>query len=313
MNTLSNIADQLSAHVHKVVRLTPTIIEVVLHAPMAARNFQPGQFFRLQNFAKAEKSMEPLAMTGAWVNPEAGLISLIVLEMGGSSNLCAKLEAGEEVVLMGPTGTPTEIPENENVVLCGGGLGNAVLFSIGKAMRENGCHVTYFAGYKKSQDRYKIAEIEAAADVIIWCCDEEELSKTREQDLSFQGNMLEAIKKYASNEQLLSTSNHLIAIGSDRMMAAVAEFAPQSGLFPADIKMVGSINSPMQCMMKEICAQCLQRHVDPQTGVESYVYSCTNQDQDMRFVDFAHLRTRLQQNSLAEKLSAESLKQSNSA
>ena len=29
---------------------------------------------------------------------------------------------------MGPTGTPTEIPTGENVLLAGGGLGNAVLF-----------------------------------------------------------------------------------------------------------------------------------------------------------------------------------------
>jgi len=67
-------------------------------------------------------------------------------------------------------------------------------------------------------------------------------------------------------------------------------------------KAIASINSPMQCMMKEICAQCLQKHVDPVTGVESYVYSCKNQDQDMNTVDFPHLRTRLSQNSLLEKI-----------
>jgi len=41
------------------------------------------------------------------------------------------LEPGEPVVLMGPTGTPTETPAGETVVLVGGGLGNAVLLSIG--------------------------------------------------------------------------------------------------------------------------------------------------------------------------------------
>ena len=30
-------------------------------------------------------------MTGAWVDREAGLLGLIVLEMGGSSDLCALL------------------------------------------------------------------------------------------------------------------------------------------------------------------------------------------------------------------------------
>ena len=42
----------------------------------------------------------------------------------------------------------------------------------------------------------------------------------------------------------------------------------------------------MQCMMKEICAQCLQPHRDPQTGETSYVFSCFNQDQPLDRVDF---------------------------
>ena len=165
--------------IHEVVRLTPNIVEVVVHAPQAARSFQPGQFYRLQNFetlapktADTTLNMEGLALTGAWVAPEKGLVSTIVLEMGGSSSLCAQLKPGEPVVLMGPTGSATEITADETVVLVGGGLGNAVLFSIGQALRRAGSKVLYFAGYKRVIDRYKVAEIEAAADVIVWCCDE---------------------------------------------------------------------------------------------------------------------------------------------
>ncbi|MCH9638747.1 MAG: FAD-dependent oxidoreductase, partial [Betaproteobacteria bacterium] len=47
----SNLNNQLRATVHKVERLTPNIIEVVVHAPLAAEHFQPGQFYRFQNFA----------------------------------------------------------------------------------------------------------------------------------------------------------------------------------------------------------------------------------------------------------------------
>ena len=117
-------------------------------------------------------AMEGLAMTGAWTDPERGLVSVIVLEMGGSSDLCALLKPGEPVVLMGPTGTPTEIHADTTVALVGGGLGNAVLFSIGAALRAAGSRVIYFAGYKAVRDRYKVEEIERAADVIVWCCDE---------------------------------------------------------------------------------------------------------------------------------------------
>src|SRR6266571_174930 len=178
------LAKELLATVHKVERLTPTIVEVVVRAPLAARKFRPGQFYRLQNFetlsptvknaASATRlQMEGLAMTGAWVDRDRGLVSTVVLEMGGSSDLCAMLEPGEPVILMGPTGSPTHIAANETVILVGGGLGNAVLFAIGAAFRARGSKVLYFAGYKKVIDRYKTAEIENAADVVVWCCDEE--------------------------------------------------------------------------------------------------------------------------------------------
>jgi len=55
-------------------------------------------------------------------------------------------------------------------------------------------------------------------------------------------------------------------------------------------------------MMKEICAQCLQIHKDPQTGEEHVVFSCFNQDQPLDQVDFSNLRSRLSQNGAQEKL-----------
>ncbi len=55
-------------------------------------------------------------------------------------------------------------------------------------------------------------------------------------------------------------------------------------------------------MMKEVCAQCLQRHVDPVTGREEFVFSCYNQDQELDRVDFANLRARLKQNSVQERI-----------
>ncbi len=317
---LQSINQQLRAKVHAVNRLTSNIVEVVLHAPLAAQAFQPGQFYRLQNFeAFAPKvqcstlsttlAMEGLAMTGAWVDKKKGLVSVIALEMGGSSDLCAFLKPDEPVILMGPTGMPTEIHANETVLLAGGGLGNAVLFSIGKALRAKGSKVLYFAGYKKASDRYKIDDIEAAADVIVWCCDEAKLPARRPQDSSFHGNIVEAIRAYGEKDPAipLFAVQRIVAIGSDRMMAAVASarhgvLAPQ--LNPLHVA-IGSINSPMQCMMKEICAQCLQKHVDPVTGKETYVYSCFNQDQLLDSVSWPHLNERLKQNSVQEKLTAQ--------
>ena len=316
---LARLNRDLRAVVHEVRRLTPTIVEVVLRAPVAARRFEPGQFYRLQNFeALALKvpgttlAMEGLALTGAWVDREKGLISVIALEMGGSADLLAYLQPGEPVVLMGPTGTPTEIPHGETVVLAGGGLGNAVLFSIGRALRAAGSKVIYFAGYRHLADRYRLDDIEAASDVVVWCCDEAPgFQARRPQDRTFVGNIVQAMHAYAAGALggqpiPFSAADRIIAIGSDRMMAAVA--AARHGVLQKYLKpthtAIGSINSPMQCMMKEICAQCLQPHVDPASGKMTYVFSCFNQDQPLDQVDFGALAQRLAQNGVQEKLTA---------
>jgi NAD(P)H-flavin reductase len=316
----SALSRDLLATVHAVHRLTPTIVEIVVKAPAAARKFRPGQFYRLQNFESLSEVMaqtrlhtEGLAMTGAWVDPVQGLVSCIVLEMGGSSNLVARLAPGEPVILMGPTGAPTHIAANETVLLAGGGLGNAVLFSIGQAFRGRGSRVLYFAGYKKVADRYKIDEIEAAADVVVWCCDEAPgFAARRPQDRAFVGNIVQAIEAYATGrlgETPIRTAeaDRIIAIGSDRMMAGVGK--ARHDVLKHHLKpqhcAIGSINSPMQCMLKEICAQCLQTHRDPQTGKTSLVFSCFNQDQPLDAVDFGSLNERLKQNALQEKITAQ--------
>ena len=313
----ARLDNELRPTVHAVNRLTPTIVEVVLHAPMAARSFKPGQFYRLQNYEALARcsdgtrlAMEGLALTGAWVDRDKGLLSTIVLEMGGSSDLCTHLQPNEPVVLMGPTGHATEIHADETVLLIGGGLGNAVLFSIGQAFRAQGSRVIYFAGYKRAIDRYKVGEIERAADAIVWCCDEAPgFQPERPQDRAFIGNIVTALDAYGSGTLgalpiPLSDVDRIVAIGSDGMMAAVAR--ARHGILASHLKpdhrAIGSINSPMQCMMKEICGQCLQVHRDPATGLESVVFSCFDQDQDLDRVDFASLRGRLGQNSLQEKM-----------
>jgi hypothetical protein len=50
--------------------------------------------------------MEGLALTGAWVDVEKGLLGLIILEMWGSSRLCRTLEKGERVIVMDPPARP---------------------------------------------------------------------------------------------------------------------------------------------------------------------------------------------------------------
>jgi len=303
-----------------VVRLTPTIVEVIVEAPAAARHFSPGQFYRLQNFESMARRvddvpllMEGIALTGAWVDKERGLLSMIALELGVSSRLVTHLQPGEPVVVMGPTGAPTEIPDGRNVLLLGGGLGNAVLFSIAKAMREHGNRGDLFRRLQEGRGSVQARGHRGGHP-------SGDLEHRPRRGDSRRGGRRTRISAATSSRRCSRTRTASSASGwcrstpwigssrsdSDRMMAAVT--AARRGVLAPHLKPehvgIASINSPMQCMMKEVCAQCLQKHVDPKTGRESIIFSCFNQDQDMDRVDFANLAARLRQNTVQEKLAS---------
>ena len=179
-----------------------------------------------------------------------------------------------------------------------------------KALHERGNRVLYFAGYKKGEDLFKREDIEAATDQV----DVEHGDRRGDRPHAAAGCPLPGehrpgharVSARRTGERLvpLPTVDRIIAIGSDRMMAAVK--AARHGVLTPYLKHdhigIVSINSPMQCMMKEVCAQCLQRHVDPATGQRTIVFSCFNQDQEMDRVDFQNLAARLRQNTVQEKL-----------
>ena len=102
----------------------------------------------------------------------------------------------------------------------------------------------------------------------------------------------------------LSDATQMVVIGSAAMMSAIciARSGTLRSFLHPEPRSIASINSPMQCVMKEICGQCLQLHRDPVTGEESVVFSCANQDQSLERVDFTCLHARLRPNCVQEKL-----------
>ena len=136
------------------------IVEVVVRAPAAARRFQPGPVLppaelRVARAARRRAralAMEGLALTGAWVDREQGLVSTIVLEMGGSSDLCALLKPGRAGGADGPDRhadrdrsrrdrrAGRRRPRQRGAVLDRPGV-----------PRSAGSKVLYFAGYKTAR------------------------------------------------------------------------------------------------------------------------------------------------------------------
>ena len=114
--------------------------------------------------------------------------------MGTASRLCSLLKRRRSLV-MGPTGTPTRFPKMKRS-LAGGGLGNAVLFSIAKAMRERNT-TSLFAGYKTA--RIVQARGNRKRDRQSYLGDGfgDEIQPQRVQDAHFRGNIVQAMIAYA--------------------------------------------------------------------------------------------------------------------
>lgn len=315
-----SIEEQCAATVAAIDWLAPGIVAITVRAPAAAMRWRPGQFFRLQGLEGVHPlialgedglpyrfSSEPMAMTGASVDSAAGTVTMVALVSGASTQSLHWWRPGDSVVCMGPVGEPSPLPSNRDVLLIGGGLGNAVLFSIGQAMRARGCRVRYVAGYRRAADRFWPEQLEAAADRILWCLEDGGSPEVRRGDRVFHGNVLDGL--VAHHDWLgLEDVESLMVIGSDRMMRATQAMV-RGGRIPglrssAVLEAWASVNSPMQCMLGGVCGQCLQRQEDPRTGQVRYVFSCETQDQPLDAVDFGYLADRLQQQSLQERMAS---------
>jgi NAD(P)H-flavin reductase len=300
---LTKINSEFLVKIEKIESLSDHVFEISIKAPLLAKQTRIGHVFRLQNYqALAQKvgdqllAMEGVPVTALSVDRENGIISGVVVNAGGSTSLIKNFKDGEPCIFMGPSGQPTEISKNETVLLIGGGRGSQVLAAIASEFKKNNCRVIFFAGYKKASEIVRQKEMQESCDDLILSVEEGEESHY------FKGLVIDAVKNYFTKNS--EKIDRIFAIGNDQMMHKIAQLRHENlikSISEAPIA-VTSLNAPMQCMLKGVCSQCLQKR-ENKNGEMEYFYSCAAQDQNMDKLDFAHLHQRCEQNSLAEKIS----------
>jgi len=322
-NFTSEFQQKLSATVDRIDATHPAVVEIWVRAPMAAKNFQPGQFFRLQTFEKYSRVVAgtrlqiPLqTVSGAGVDGDC--VRLLLLRFGANARIAEQLKPGDPLVLMGPTGSPAKLGHQRTVLVIAGAWGAAVMIDLGRALRAAGNRVLFFASFRCKDDIYFKDELEQCADQIVWASTTESLIECRRpQDSSVQqANIIELIKEYgdgnltAGNEEnliKLSEVNEIMIMGSTGLLKAMQHSlkGDLKPLFKDAVHATGTVGSPMQCMMKGVCGQCLQWQIDPSTGKRTRaVFSCANQDQPLSWIDLDNLGARQAQNRLSEYMTS---------
>jgi NAD(P)H-flavin reductase len=272
---------ELEAEIITINELVDNVYEIGVRSPYAAKNFKAGQFFRLQNyFANAPykrntlMAMEGIAVGGCRVVDD--VIYTVVRNKGGSTALIPYLKSGEKVIFMGPLGQPIAThTTGKKYLLVGNIAKSTILCAVAKALYLDNevHHLRSFAEGKPYYQRLYL-EYSTRADLFI----DEKLLWQQLQSLD------------------LSYYDYIITVGDNRLIRGVADIAPNKTI------VLAGMNSPMQCMMKKICSQCLQEVVCKKTGEKKLEYSCFKQIQDARMVNFQALNNRMRQNEVQESI-----------
>ena len=304
-----------NARVVAITRKTKQIIELTLQAPLAARHFKTGQFYRLQNFETLAPrvghtllQMEPLALVTAEADSKRGQLTFIVNENSASAKLVSTLQPGEPVSLMGPTGVRAKIPaEHETVLVIGNVSSFPFVRSYGTALRAAGNRVHYLALLANKDEMYCQPELEQATDAITWATTAgEHIEETRAQDHALTNNELIATLIAQAEQLALTDIDRIFIVGNTDMLRRFqsARKTALKNYLLKDPKVFGSVYGNMQCMLKGVCAQCLQWQIDPETGQRTKaVFACSWQDQPLELIDIDHIDARHMQNRLLEQVS----------
>lgn len=117
---------------------SPKVVELVVEAPLIARSRKAGHFVIVKVGDKGER----IPLTIAKADAEKGTISIVIQNVGVSSEKICNLEVGDYITdLVGPLGRATHIENYGTVVCAGGGVGIAPMLPIIEAMKKAGNRV----------------------------------------------------------------------------------------------------------------------------------------------------------------------------
>ncbi|MBA3661195.1 MAG: FAD-dependent oxidoreductase [Gammaproteobacteria bacterium] len=300
-----------------VTRKSQDTLELIIKAPLAARHFKAGEFYRLQNYETyATKvgatllQLEPLALIAADCDKKKGLLTFVVKETNATTKICATLKPGEPVSLMGPTGVRAKVPAvRETILIVGDHFSLSFIRAYGAELRTHQNRVIYLATYQDQDDIYSQTDLEDVTDLIIWLTQKgNPFTANRPQDIVYHAlTPLEGLIKYhqENNSIPLADVDRIHIVGNTDLLRMFQSSQQMlcNDYFIKNPKIYGSVYGNMQCMLKGVCAQCLQWQIDPETGQRTKaVFACSWQDQPLEIVDINHIDERQTQNRLLEKL-----------
>ncbi|MES2204976.1 MAG: FAD-dependent oxidoreductase [Pseudomonadota bacterium] len=288
-----HIQHQLTSIIIDIRHPSDNLIEIEVQAPQAIKHYRAGQFYRMQVFeAHTKFSKEAPWLFASDVDHNAGTLIFTLTQKEARENYFDHLIIGDSIALMGPTGVRSKISDfHETILIIGNQKSLSHVRSYAKALKEKGNKIVFLGYFKQASEIFYRKEIEAICDQTLWAED-----------------CIEALKEYAESKTPLiplTEIDRIQVIGDSTQLKEIVQLQKQylKDKLPKAPKITASVHSHMQCMLKGVCAQCLQWQINPDTGERTKaVFACSWQDQPIEIIDLDHLASREKQNNCQETL-----------
>jgi ferredoxin--NADP+ reductase len=268
--------------------LAPGVKRLEIEAPRIARKQQPGQFVIVRVYEEGER----IPLTIEKSDPQRGTISIVVQEVGKTTRLLNRLEAGDTLLdVVGPLGQASEIEKFGTVVVMGGGVGTAMAYPTAAALKKAGNFVVCIVGARDKERVILERELRLVSDVL--------LITTDDGSYGAKGLVTDKLR------EMIDRGTHIdrvLAIGPIPMMKAVAEVTR-----PSAIRTIVSLN-PIMLDGTGMCGGC-RVLVDGKSQ-----FACVDGPEfDAHLVDFSTLQHRNAMYREAEKESLDRCTQETSS
>lgn len=278
----SNLQERYKAFLVQKTALPNGTFDIWIKCPSAAENFKPGHFFKIQLYRTDNREHLIIPLTGIEADLPQGLIKFNVSPAMRFTQSLLSLNTGERLALMGPTGSAYPIPQNQNILLIATGHGIPALNAIAHEMKKQDCIITFLAGFKNPASLDK----------------EKEIGKNIDNFIPFFQEEAPTLKESLEKALEKSTYTHVLIKMPPFLVNTIHPLLKEK--LPHKTEMNYSLTIPMQCMMKGICGQCIQKHTIP--GKNEYIFSCTQAEQPLDSLCQDHLTHASLPTMLWEKL-----------
>jgi len=205
---------------HKIVskrQLSEDVFTAEIEAPLVVQARKPGQFVII---SISNDYSERIPLTIAGVDPQKGTIRLIWQRVGKTTAELADMNVGDEIInVVGPLGKPTHIENFGTIVCVGGGIGNAPLLPIARALKEAGNKVITIIGARNKELLILEDEFAQISDELIVTTDDGSYGR--------KALVTEPLKEVCQREPKPDLA---LAIGPAIMMKFCCEVTKESGV-----------------------------------------------------------------------------------